>query len=229
MSITTGGRLAARAAAVGAPTWKFVHTGQPRSAVGVSFGLLLGVFTRLGLIADPSVEIASAVREMRTQQIKLRPDLPVSQNAAKRLAGQLVGRWVNVIGSGVLAPVARRWKGQLNELAKAAGGFDSLPEADHNTLAGLTNPEAALSRTSTVFLNAGSDHPRNQLRSKFTQQAFMLAGLNSNDHTACGDNPLAQQWSALHFGDYLAYYLAMAYGEDPTPIPSIQDFKQKMG
>ena len=229
MVITTGGQLAARAVEVGAPVWKFTHTGQPRAAVGFSFGLLLGIFTHLGLVPDPSTELASALAEMRNRHDELCPEVPASQNPAKRLAGQLVGRMVNVLGSGVLAPVARRWKGQMNELAKAAGSFDCLPEADHNTLAGLTNPEGALSRTVTIFLRARSDHPRNQLRSRLTQQAFMLAGLNTNDHNASGDGPLAQQWSALHFGDYLAYYLAMAYGEDPTPIPSIQDFKHLLG
>jgi glucose/mannose-6-phosphate isomerase len=57
----------------------------------------------------------------------------------------------------------------------------------------------------------------------------MMEGLNTNDYKAPGDNPLAQQWSALHFGDYLAFYLAIAYGEDPTPIPGIMDFKKNLG
>lgn len=229
MVISTGGRLAARANEVGAQVWLFKHTSQPRAAVGHSFGRLLAVLTRLGLASDPSAEIDSTLVEMRTQQKLLESHIPSNQNPAKLLAGQLVGRWINIIGSGVLAPVARRWKGQFNELAKTGAGFDSLPEADHNTLAGLTNPEGILSRTSTIFLYAGSDHPRNQLRTKLTQQTFMLAGLNTNDYSAPGNSPLAHQWCALHFGDYLAYYLAMAYGEDPTPIPSIQEFKQLLG
>jgi len=226
--ISTGGQLAARASEVGAPVWLFEHKSQPRAAVGHSFGLLLALITRLGLTPNPSEEIASTLLEMRRQQKLVDPQIPASQNPAKRLAGQLVGRWVNTIGSGVLAPVARRWKGQINELAKAGAGFDTLPEADHNTLAGLSNPEDALNRTVTIFLRADSNHVRNQLRTKLTQQAFMLAGLNTNDYSAPGDNPLAQQWSALHFGDYMAYYLAMAYRVDPTPISAIQEFKQHL-
>jgi len=229
MLITTGGKLAARADQIGAPLWLFEHEGQPRTAVGFSFGLLLAVLTRLGLVPDPKAELNSALAEMRTQQKLLHPSIAASLNPAKRLAGQLQGRWVNIIGSGVLAPVARRWKGQINELAKAGAGFEALPEADHNTLAGLTNPETTLNRIATVFLRARSDHPRNRLRSKLTQKTFMLEGLNTNDYEAPGDNPLAQQWSALHFGDYLAFYLAIAYGEDPTPIPAIMDFKVRMG
>jgi glucose/mannose-6-phosphate isomerase len=32
-------------------------------------------------------------------------------------------------------------------------------------------------------------------------------------------------WTSLHFGDHLAYYLAMAYGMDPTPVEALQTFK----
>ena len=100
---------------------------------------------------------------MSAQQKTLHVEVPVAENPAKRMAGQLVGRWVNVYGSGSLAPVARRWKGQINELAKAGAGFEVLPEADHNALAGLDNPGSP-GQTITLFLRAPSDHPRNRLR-----------------------------------------------------------------
>jgi glucose/mannose-6-phosphate isomerase len=229
LAIGTGGSLAQRASQVKAPIWIFEHNGQPRSAIGHSFGMLLAVLTRLGLIHDPSNELVATLAEMRKQKKLFAPHIPASTNPAKRLAGQLVGRWINMIGSEVLAPVARRWKGQFNELAKAGAGFDCLPEADHNSLAGLTNPAGTLDHTVTIFLNAGSYHARNQIRMKLTQKAYMLAGSNTNDYKAPGDGPLAQQWSAVHFGDYTAYYLAMAYGEDPTPVLPLQEFKQQLG
>jgi len=229
MVITTGGRLADRADERGMLKWQFAHAGQPRSAVGLSFGLLLSALARLELIEDPSGEIASATAEMVSHQASLSPQEPACTNPAKRLAGQLIGRWVNVIGSGLLAPVARRWKTQINELAKAGAGFESLPEADHNSLAGIFNPESTLNHTSTIFLKHDYDQPRNRLRSQLTQQTYMLEGLNTNDFTASGQSRLAQQWSCLHFGDYLAYYLAMAYGVDPTPVQAIQDFKSNLG
>ncbi len=161
---------------------------------------------------------------MLSQQETLGAEVPVSQNPAKRQAGQLVGRWVNVYGSGILAPVARRWKDQINEIAKAGAGFEFLPEADHNALAGLMNPEV-LMHTMTIFLHAPSDHPRNFLRSKLTRQGFMVEGLSSDVYKANGETPLAHLWTALHFGDYMAYYLAMAYGMDPTPVEALAEFK----
>ena len=224
LAVCTGGELEQRATARNVPVWKFTHAGQPRAAVGFSFGLLLAVFTRLGLVPDPENDLLEAVAGMRSQQATLRAEVPVAQNPAKRMAGQLVGRWVNVYGSGMLAPVARRWKGQMNEIAKAGAGFEALPEADHNALAGLKNPPV-LMQTMTLFLRAPSDHPRNSLRAELTRLGFMVEGLNTDVYAANGESPLAHVWTALHFGDYLAYYLAMSYGMDPTPVVALQDLK----
>jgi glucose/mannose-6-phosphate isomerase len=43
-----------------------------------------------------------------------------------------------------------------------------------------------------------------------------------------GNTPLAHIWTLVLFGDYMAYYLAMGYGVDPTPNKVIADFKQAM-
>lgn len=228
ISITTGGKLARKTQDAGASLWKFNHQGQPRAAVGYSFTLLLAVLARLDLIPDPSAEIEDAVKEMKSEQKQLLPELPIPENPAKRLAGQLVDRWVSIFGAGLMAPVARRWKGQLNELAKAWGQFEALPEADHNTLAGVNNPEEALLRTMALFLRARANHPRNQLRIDLTKKNFMLEGLNTDFVNATGESRLAQQWTALHLGDYVAYYLAMIYDVDPTPVDAIETLKAEM-
>jgi glucose/mannose-6-phosphate isomerase len=228
LALTTGGRLAALASEAGIPTWPSASAGQTQAAVGSSFGLLLAAFTRLGLAADPSAELSRALAALRAQQAQIRAEVPVVHNPAKRMAGQLMGRWVAVIASGVLAPVARRYKIQLNELAKTWGQIDLLPEADHTTLAGLLLPEDQLGRTMVLFLRAPFDHPRSRRRSDLTRQVFMLEGLNTDFIDAGGDSSLANQWTALHFGDYMAYYLAIACEVDPAPAPLIEEFKQEM-
>jgi len=228
LTISTGGKLEAESAAGAIPNWKFDHKGQPRAAVGFSFGLLLGLFDRLGLIPNPALELKSALVEMRQQQAGLLITIPAAQNPAKRMAGQLVGRLPVILGSGFLAPVSRRWKGQISEVAKAWAQFEYLPEADHNTMAGLSHPEEVLQRMIILFLRAPSDHPRNRLRADLTRKGFMLEGLNTDFIDAAGDTPLAHIWTTLHMGDYVSYYLAMAYGVDPTPIPAIEGLKAEM-
>jgi len=228
LALSTGGRLAKAANTSNVPLWTFEHNGQPRAAVGYSFGLLLALLRRLGLLPDPTEELSGAVKAMRSQQAGLSAELPVVRNLAKREAGQLMGRWVTVFAAEVLEPVARRWKTQINELAKAWAQSEALPEADHNALAGLQQPDQALSSAMALFLRARSYHPRNLLRADLTKQAYMLEGLNTDFMDAVGETPLAQQWTALHLGDYVAYYLAMLYETDPTPIEALEGFKRRL-
>ena len=227
--VCTGGKLAKLAKENDLPLWTFDHAGQPRAAVGFSFGLLLAMFQRLGFIPDQKSAVDDALASMKKSQEHLKADVPAATNPAKRYAGQLMGRWVTIMGSGLLTTVARRWKGQMNEVAKAGANFEFLPEADHNTLAGTVNPEEVLNpHTMTLFLRAPSDHPRNRLRSDLTRQAFMLEGMNTDYVDARGETPLAHLWTLILFGDYVSYYLAMGYGMDPTPIQALIAFKEAM-
>ncbi len=227
--ISTGGELVKHAKAKNIPAWIFNHKGQPRAALGFSFGLLLALFTRLNLIPDPSKDVDEAVSAMKKSQEKIRAEIPAALNPAKRYAGQLMGRWVTFFAAGILAPVARRFKYQINEISKAGANFEVLPEADHNTLAATIHPEEVLMpHTMNLFLRAPANHRQNRQRIDLTKQAFMLEGLNTDFLDARGESPLAQMWTMILFGDYMAYYLAMAYGVNPTPVDAIENFKKAM-
>ena len=65
MAVTTGGTLAEAATDAGAPVWRFEHDGQPRAAVGFSFGLLLSALDRMGIIEFDSNDIDETVAAMR--------------------------------------------------------------------------------------------------------------------------------------------------------------------
>ena len=56
----------------------------------------------------------------------------------------------------------------------------------------------------------------------------MLEGMNT-DHRGCTRSyTVGAHVDTILFGDYMSYYLAMAYGVDPTPIKALVDFKQAM-
>ncbi|PWH19393.1 MAG: hypothetical protein DDG59_03195 [Anaerolineae bacterium] len=228
IGIATGGKLADLAEQINFPLWKYNYQGQPRAAVGYSFSLILALLYRLQVIPDPTKELESAVQAMSALQKKLDPEVPTVQNAAKRMAGQLIGRWVSVFGAGFLAPVARRWKTQINELAKAWAQFEEIPEANHNTLTSTQNPEALLSQVVALFLRSPFLHPRHRQRIEMTKREFMLQGLGTDFIDAEGDTPLAHLWTSLLLGDYISYYLAIAYGVDPTPIEILENFKREL-
>lgn len=227
--ISAGGELIKRASAKNIPVWKFDHKGASNAAIGYTFGLLLALFSRLGFIPDPANDIAEAIAMMKRSQQHLRAEVIAAKNPAKRYAGQLVGRWVTFVGTENLAPIARRWKAQVNQFAKAGANFEVIPEASHNTLTATLNPNETLNaHTMTLFLRASSDHPRNRLRSDLMRQAFMLEGLNTDVIDARGESVIAHLWTLILFGDYIAYYLAMAYRADPSEENAILNFKRSL-
>jgi glucose/mannose-6-phosphate isomerase len=228
LAISTGGKLAELARRDKTPLWIFDHTGQPRTAVGFSFGLLLAAAARLALIPNPAAELKGAIAAMQAQQRDLLPEVADTQNSAKRMGGQFMGRWITIYGAGLMAPVARRWKTQLNENSKVAASFEIIPEADHNTLQGVMQPEGQFNATMAIFLRAAHNDARNERRAELTRMAVMLEGQNTDTITAGGESRLANIWTALHYGDYASYYLAMAYGVDPTPVPMLADLKESM-
>jgi glucose/mannose-6-phosphate isomerase len=180
------------------------------------------------LLPEIGTELSGAVQAMRQQQASIRVEVAAIGNPARRMAGQMMGRWVTVVGSGVLAPAARHWQNQIARLAKTWVQVEFLPEMDHTLLGSVLQPDAMLASTMIVFLRGSCGLPRNQLRGNLTKQAFMLEGLGTDFVDAAGETPLAQQWTSLHFGNYTAYYLALAYGIDPAPSPTIELFKREM-
>jgi len=228
--ISTGGELAKRAAEKNISVWAFDSKGiVDTAAIAYPFALLLALISRLGFIPDPTIDVAEAIAMMKRSQQHITADVIAAKNPAKRYAGQLVGRWVTFVGTETLAPVARRWKMQINQLAKAGANFEIIPEATHNTLIATINPNPTLNaHTMTLFMRAPSDHPRNRLRSDLMRQAFMLEALNTDVIDARGESIIAHLWTLIIFGDYMAYYLAMAYGADPSEEDAFVNFKRSL-
>ncbi len=226
MSICTGGKLAELSKESGKVCWKFDHVGQPRTAIGWTVGLLLALFFHLGLIEDQTLAVEEAAAVLADGIVKLGKESPVSNNPAKRLAGQLLERNIVIYGAGAIEVIARRWKSEINELAKAWAAFEGIPEMNHNALAGLRHPESLYERSSAIFLRSDFDHERNRKRIELSQQFFLEAGVGVDSVRAQGVGKLAQMFSLLQFGDFVSYYLALAYGEDPTPIEVLNELKR---
>jgi len=228
LALTTGGKLRDLAVEHGTDCWIFEHEGQPRTAIPYSFGLLLALLDRLSMVGLLDEDIADAVSVMRERRDAVGMESGPATNPAKRLAGQLMDRNIAVFAAGELEVIARRWKTQINELAKAWACFEGLPEMNHNTLAGLVFPESLFERTSAIFLRSKLDHPRNALRLQASMEYFLQAGIGTDAVWASGMSRLAQMWSLLQMGDYVSYYLALNYGVDPTPVDALSALKQRL-
>jgi glucose/mannose-6-phosphate isomerase len=228
VAVTTGGELARLAEGWNVPTVTFGYRSQPRAALGHSFITLLGILRALNLVRNLAADLEEALSILDKQGHELAPDVPQAQNRAKQLAAELVGRVPLIAGAGPLAPVARRWKTQFNENAKAWAYFEELPEMDHNALSGIEFPAAARDWLRVLLLDNAGLHPRNHLRLELTQRILEEQGVACHQVPIQGESSLAQILSAVQLGDYVSCYLAFLYRTDPTSIGNISRLKELM-
>jgi len=228
LAITTGGKLAQRARELGVPLLTFSYKSQPRAALGYSIVSLIGVVQKLGFIGDKATDLEEAIEVMEVLQEEIRETVPSDRNPAKQLAKRLYGHLPVVYGAGYLAEVAHRWKTQLNENAKAWSFYEQLPELNHNAVLGYQFPSDLAEKVVVVMLTSSLDHPRNKVRFQVTQEILVRQGVACETVEARGESPLAQMLSAIHFGDYVSFYLAMLYEVDPSPVKVIAYLKERL-
>lgn len=234
LAITTDGKLAQRARELGVLLLTFSYESQPRAALGYSLVSLIGVVQRLGLIGDKEADLEEAVVVMEALQEEIKETVPCSlpsppaENPAKQLAKQLYGHLPVVYGAGYLAEVAHRWKTQFNENAKAWSFFEPLPELNHNAVVGYQFPQELAEKVVVVMLTSSLDHPRHRVRFQVTQEILARQEVTCEMVKARGESPLAQMLSAVHFGDYVSFYLALLHGVDPTPVETIDYLKKRL-
>jgi glucose/mannose-6-phosphate isomerase len=232
LAITTGGDLAPLAADAGGVVWPIDYSSQPRAALGWLYGLTLAAAAKLGLApADIAAQIDESLALMRRMRDLLTVASPTSRNPGKRVAGQMMDRIPVIWASGLLLPVARRWKTQFNENAKTGAYYEDMPELNHNSVVGILAPGELIDRHKVQIVQLTSaeyDHPRVTIRHEATTMLLRQAGLICEVVKARGESRLAQQMNLIQFGDYVSYYLAASYGVDPTPIEPIMMLKEML-
>jgi glucose/mannose-6-phosphate isomerase len=131
---------------------------------------------------------------------------------------------VIVHGAGPTAAIARRWKTQLNENAKAAAFFSELPEANHNEICAWERS----SGFSAVFLEDPDQHPRIKRRIDLTVAEVEAAGAPALRIPARGESRLDRVLSLVMLGDLLSVRLAELDGVDPNDITALTRLKDSL-
>lgn len=185
-------------------------------SVGLIFPLFLSVFNKLGLIADFRSDIDISTEEVRNLISKIDDNVLTTKNPAKRLAIQMVNRWIVIIGGENMQPVTRHWMNQINLYAKCWAQCAELPDMANNLVEGSIFPENMISHTMNVFINSSFNNQHIQLLTQRTRQMLMVAGIGTDMINARGNNLLSQIFNTMLFGDFVAYYLSLAYQVDPS-------------
>jgi glucose/mannose-6-phosphate isomerase len=224
--LTTGGRLAAAARAEGVPVIGVPAGLQPRAAVVY---MLVGALECAALCeAAPSLrsELEAASEPLRRLTAEWGPDAP-EDALPKQLARRLSGHLPVIYGAAATAPVAYRWKTQINENAKLPAFSAELPEADHNEL-NAWEGALGLAPLAAVFLD--DDGAEESLRRRVVLTAREIGAFTSSleEVPSFGATAIERVAAAVMLGDFLSVYLAVLRGVDPTPVEAIERFKRAL-
>ncbi len=224
--VSTGGRLVEMAREDGVPVIPLPGGFQPRAAVAYMTVAALEVAALCG--AGPRLTSEIDVAAAHTEQLVAEwgPDAP-EDSLAKTLARGLHGTIPVVAGAGLTAPIAYRWKTQINENAKQPCFSHELPELDHNELVGWEGaPE--LGRFAAVFLDDSDAHPRVKERMALTERLIASnAGASFHLETR-GETTIERVISLVLLGDLVSIYLATLRGVDPGPVQLIDQLKAEL-
>ncbi len=233
VAFSTGGKLATMAKADGVPLVSFPGGLQPRAALGYSFVPLIVASSRLGLLPgvllDDIDEASAVLREVRNE---CNPETPFAKNPAKRLAAACFSRLPVIYGSqGERGVVAYRWKTQIEENAKAFAVSNVFPELNHNETVGWsgTHGQGEVEKNFAVVILRDDREPKQiQRRVDLTKQIIARVASSIDEVWARGESTLSRMLSLTYVGDFASYYLAIAYGEDPTPVRVIDWLKSEL-
>jgi glucose/mannose-6-phosphate isomerase len=189
----------------------------PRTAVAYMLVCATEVAALAGIAPPIHTEMDAAAAFLAEQSAPLRA-------LAADLADRLDGTVPAIVGADLTAPVARRWKTQVNENAKAHALFSELPEADHNEICGWTGDAF-----SAVLLEDPDQHPRVRRRFELTGEAIAGTGAEAIQIETQGETRTARLLWATMLGDLVSLALAEARGVDPLPVEAIDDFKAALG
>jgi glucose/mannose-6-phosphate isomerase len=214
---STGGALVDGAREAGLPVVGLPGILQPRAAVAYMFTIAAEVAALAGAAPRVNAEIEAAAAFLNQQAGDL-------QARAAEIAVRLEGSVPVIVGADLTAPVARRWKTQVNENPKQAAFFSELPEADHNELCGWDGDAF-----SAVLLEDADQNPRLRRRFELTGDAIAAAGAEVVRVQAQGETRVARLLWTTMLGDLVSLALAEARGVDPLPVDAIEGFKAALG
>lgn len=189
---------------------------QPRMGTGYFVSAMIQVLINQGLIPDLSEDILNSTELFKSKMSQL-------ENKGKEISAKLKGKTPIIYASSKFRSVAMVWKIKINENAKTPAFWNYFPELNHNEMVGFTNPQA---KFFLIMLRDGQDNPKNLKRYEATAKLLEESGLESEIINMDGNSTFLKMFLSISLSDWVSYYLALEYGQDPTPVEMVENLKK---
>jgi len=218
--VSTGGQLVDQAREAGVPVVAPPGIYQPRVAVAYMFVAAAEVAALAGVAPGIRTEIDSGAAFLEREALTIKAK-------AAEIAATLGAAPTVIYGSDLTAPIAYRWKTQINENAKQPAFAAQLPEADHNEICGWA-AEAGAGGMAAVFLEDCDQHPRERRRFELTAEAVAASSGTVVRVETVGETRVERLLWATLLGDLVSLEIARLREVDPESIVAIDRLKEGM-
>lgn len=201
--------------------WKLNDLAFNRTSIGYDLMVLYGLLNKLNFVPGLANEVNGIPEMVHNSLIHLDISVPSSLNPAKRLAGQMVGRWIKIIGGGISKPIAQLWCEQINKTAKNLAFSEDVYQLFYHSLSGIYFPENLIHQSMAIFLKSTINEDIIEGMIDSLKEELMCNGLGTDFYSIRGNTRLSQIVNSILFGDFVAYYLAIANKCDPYPIATL--------
>ncbi|HEX6977486.1 MAG TPA: SIS domain-containing protein [Patescibacteria group bacterium] len=201
---------------------------QPRMGLGYSLGIILALLGKNEFITVSKEEINeltnSASEFVHQFGVRAKED----QNIAKLLATKLHNKMIMLMASEHLSGVSYAFKNQINENAKNFSALFEISESNHHLLEGLKFPSGIKDKMMFLMFESPHYYERVLKRYPITKDVIEKNGYKALTYKTTSKTKLEEVVEILVLGSYISFYLAMLEGIDPSPIPWVDYFKEKL-
>jgi len=227
--ITTGGALVKNIGDEGSYYLidpKHNPSGQPRMAIGYSFGALCGILSKNGYIKLSNEEIEASLLELK-DLISLF-ERKNAESSAWEISEKLYNKVPVIVSSEHLYGATHVFKNQLNETAKSMSILFEIPELNHHLMEGLANPSIIKDSFIFLFIESNFYYDRVRKRYEITKEIVSKNGIEYFEYEAVSKSRLSQVFEILALGSFVQLFLGEKYGADPISIPWVDYFKEHL-
>jgi len=177
---------------------------------------ILNILYNQGLIDYPNQIVEETAKALEKSGFETK---------AKELAEKLKNKVPIIYSSQRTQVVAEKWKTDIQENAKTLAYHNVIPEMCHNELNAYEKVTADLF---VILIGDEDDHRQVKQRIKIIKKMLKEKEVPVMEIGIKGNNLLTRLFSSTYLGLWVAFYLAMEYEIDPTPVETIEWFKKEL-
>lgn len=217
--ISSGGRVEQLAEKFGLLLIKIPGGMPPRSCIGYSLTQILAVIENMVLASSNFIDDIICASELLNESQE-----SIIQSTAD-LALKLYDKIPVIYSMGSTEGVSIRLRQQLNENSKMLCWHHVLPEMNHNELVGWTQQNSQLA---VIVYRYSFDYERTIKRLEISREIFRKYTPHYFELFAQGNTVLQQFLYAIHFGDWLSWFISDIKKVDAMDIKVIDYLKSTL-